>query len=95
MTTPSLAEALDAWWEAAVAEGREGRTHDTEGGAAQRALQDIWAAHTAAAVAAATAARRVAFEQAAARCEQVAAHDTHMTPKQIALYLAAAIRGLR
>lgn len=54
---PSLSEALDAWWEAAYAEGRDGRTHDTEGGAAQQALQDIWAAHQAALVAAVAAER--------------------------------------
>jgi len=54
---PALAEALDAWWAAAYAEGREGRTHDTEGGAAQKALQDIWAAHSAQ-LAAAVAAER-------------------------------------
>jgi hypothetical protein len=44
---PTLAEALDAWWGTAYAEGREGRTHDTEDGAAQKALRDIWAAHSA------------------------------------------------
>jgi len=54
---PSLAEALDAWWEAAFAEGRDGRDHDTEGGAAQTALQDIWSAHSAA-LAAVVAAER-------------------------------------
>jgi len=54
---PALADALDAWWDAAYAEGREGRTHDTEGGAAQKALQDIWVAHSAQ-LAAAVAAER-------------------------------------
>lgn len=54
---PSLAEAIDALWEVAFAEGQEGRYHDTEDGAAQTALQDIWAAHSAA-LAAAVAAER-------------------------------------
>ena len=38
---PDLADALAAYWDAAYAEGRDGRTHDTEDGAAQRALNSV------------------------------------------------------
>lgn len=38
---PGLADALAAYWDAAYAEGRDGRTHDTEDGAAQRALNSV------------------------------------------------------
>jgi hypothetical protein len=36
-----LDELLSAYWEAAYAEGKEGRDHDTEDGVAQRALSAI------------------------------------------------------
>ena len=32
-------------------------------------------------------------ERAATRCDQVAAHVLHMTPREVAVYLAAAIRS--
>lgn len=41
---PTLEEALGTYWDAAYAEGREGRDHDTELGDAQRALTDIMSA---------------------------------------------------
>ncbi len=41
---PCLEDALAAYWDAAVAEGRENRSHDTQDGAAQRALNDVHAA---------------------------------------------------
>ena len=69
---PSLSEALDAWWDAAYVEGRDGRTHDTEGGAAQQALQDIWAAHQAALVAAVAAAVAAERERCAAKAGEYA-----------------------
>ena len=71
---PSLSEALDAWWDAAYVEGRDGRTHDTEGGAAQQALQDIWAAHQAALVAAVAAAVAAERERCARICDVTPPH---------------------
>lgn len=41
---PTLEESLGRYWDAAYAEGREGRAHDTENGEAQQALNDIMAA---------------------------------------------------
>jgi hypothetical protein len=38
---PSLAEALESYWDAAHAEGAEGRTHDTEDRRADSALRDV------------------------------------------------------
>ena len=37
----NLIDALGAYWNAAYAEGREGREHDTEDGAAQQALFEV------------------------------------------------------
>ena len=36
-----LNDELERYWEAAYAEGKEGRTHDTKDGVAQRALSEI------------------------------------------------------
>lgn len=36
-----LEELLDQYWCAAIAEGREGRQHDTEDGLAQRTLNEL------------------------------------------------------
>lgn len=38
---PLLEDALGAYWDAAYAEGRSRRTHDTEDGAAQTALLQV------------------------------------------------------
>ncbi len=43
-TTPTLEDALGEYWDAAYAEGREGRTHDTADG---RAAASLWAIHAA------------------------------------------------
>lgn len=56
-----LVDALGLYWQAAYAEGRENRTHDTEDGRAQSALEAVYAA-----VAAAVAAER---ERCAKLCE--------------------------
>lgn len=44
LTKERLDAALDSYWKAAYAEGREGRTYDTADGAAQLALQAVHAA---------------------------------------------------
>lgn len=38
---PSLAEALESYWDAAYAEGAEGRSHDTEDRRADSALKAV------------------------------------------------------
>lgn len=61
---PLLDDALGAYWDAAYAEGRGGRDHDTEDGAAQTALLQVRVA--VAALVAAERERRVKVEKAQA-----------------------------
>lgn len=50
MDVDRLMELVAQYWDLAYAEGAEGRTHDTEDGAAQRVLSEIRAAAQALAV---------------------------------------------